>query len=685
MLADNTVGRPRLAYNAMIVFVAILCMVVVGHDLLRTWEDRSHQNENTRREAAKLAWAADQHAVAAFRLADTILTELAERVEADGAGAAQLDRLRQVMEQRLANSSALQSLGLLDETGTLIAYGNPSTQRMVLADRAYFQQHLAHPGRGLLVSGVLRSRINGRWLVVVSRRVDHADGSFAGVVIAAMDVAYFQAFYATFDLGHDGSAGLLSADGDLLLRYPPAESVIGTKLRVSQPFRDLDPSAISGTFDVVSPVDNVRKIFAWRRVAGYPLVVVTGLGEEEKLAVWRTGAVEHLLTAVVIAMLLGFTVIRLMMQVRRLARADAATAAATARYRLIADNASDVVITADLQFIRRYVSPGCRELLGYEPEELVGTSSISLAHPDDIDEVARCCRDMAAGRDRGLLTYRVRHRDGHWVWVEVSLKLMRDPDTDDPMAICAALRDVTRRYEIECEKEQQRRELERSNADLEAFAYSASHDLKAPLRAIMHVAEWIREDIEATAGPETLDHLNVLQGRAARLQMLLDGLLAYSRIGRDQSEFEQVDVAELVADIIDAAPPRPGFVVACADGMPALRACRAPLRMVLDNLIGNGLKHHDGAEGRVCVAMRLADGVAEFRVSDDGPGIPTRFHDRVFEIFQTLASRDEVEGSGIGLAIIKKTVENHGGMVWIESAPPERGATFAFTWRDGRL
>src|ERR1019366_10815137 len=126
MLADNTVGRPRLAYNAMIVFVAILCMVVVGHDLLRTWEDRSHQIENTRREAANLAWAADQHAVAAFRLADTILTELAERVEADGAGAAQLDRLRQVMEQRLANSSALQSLGLLDETGTLIAYGNPS-------------------------------------------------------------------------------------------------------------------------------------------------------------------------------------------------------------------------------------------------------------------------------------------------------------------------------------------------------------------------------------------------------------------------------------------------------------------------------------------------------------------------------------------------------------------------------
>ena len=105
---------------------------------------------------------------------------------------------------------------------------------------------------------------------------------------------------------------------------------------------------------------------------------------------------------------------------------------------------------------------------------------------------------------------------------------------------------------------------------------------------------------------------------------------------------------------------------------------------MLENLIDNGLKHHDRTAGRITVAMRAIDGGVEFRVSDDGPGIPVRFRDRVFEIFKTLASRDEVEGSGIGLAIVKKMVELHGGQIRIEGAPDQRGTTFAFGWVEER-
>jgi signal transduction histidine kinase len=228
--------------------------------------------------------------------------------------------------------------------------------------------------------------------------------------------------------------------------------------------------------------------------------------------------------------------------------------------------------------------------------------------------------------------------------------------------------------------DEQRYELERSNADLEEFAYIASHDLKAPLRAISHLAEWIGEDIEATASAETLDNLRLLRSRVTRLQLLLDGLLAYSRVGRAQVEVEAVEVAALVEDVVALLAPPPGFTVACDSGMPRLRTHRTPLRVVLENLIGNALKHHDRAEGRISVAMRLADGVAEFRVSDDGPGIPARFHDRIFQIFQTLASRDDVEASGIGLAIVKKKVQGHGGRIRVESVPPARGASFVFTW-----
>jgi signal transduction histidine kinase len=167
------------------------------------------------------------------------------------------------------------------------------------------------------------------------------------------------------------------------------------------------------------------------------------------------------------------------------------------------------------------------------------------------------------------------------------------------------------------------------------------------------------------------------------LQLLLDGLLAYSRIGRVDSPIVDVDIPHLVREIATALAPPSGFVVTCVGKFPPIRTRHAPMRLVLENLIGNGLKHHDRAEGVVTVSV-IHDpaGTMEFRVADDGPGIEPQFHDRIFTIFQTLASRDEVEASGIGLAIVKRQVEGHGGHIRVESAPPARGTAFVFSWQE---
>lgn len=309
-------------------------------------------------------------------------------------------------------------------------------------------------------------------MIVLSRRVDHADGSFAGVVAASIDRAWFQNFYATLDLGHDGSAGLFRNDGVVLVRQPPSEAVIGTKMTGLPPFSDHDPN-VSGGFEMTSPVDAVTRIYAWRRVTGYPLVIGLAFGKDEQLAVWRTGAAEHLLAAIAIAILLSVVGVRLAMQVQRLTRAEQATAGAIARersaaaqYRLIADNASDMVVTIDLNFVRHYVSPGCRDLLGYEPEELVDIPPLNLTHPEDVDRIATVLREMVAGRDRDTVTFRMRHRDGHWLRVETSLRLIRDPETGAPREICGATRDITQRVAAEAALRDRDRELERSNADL---------------------------------------------------------------------------------------------------------------------------------------------------------------------------------------------------------------------------
>jgi signal transduction histidine kinase len=228
-------------------------------------------------------------------------------------------------------------------------------------------------------------------------------------------------------------------------------------------------------------------------------------------------------------------------------------------------------------------------------------------------------------------------------------------------------------------------ELRRSNEELDNFAYSASHDLKAPLRGIRNLTQWISDDVSDSASPDTIDNLALLHNRVERLDMLLNSLLQYSRVGRGGGAAEDVDIATLVRDISEYSPAPTGFTVSFRGESRTVRTNKAPLEQVLRNLIANGLKHNDAGTGVVTVSARDIGDTIEIRVEDDGPGIPAAFHARIFQMFQTLKSRDEVEGSGMGLAIVKKSVEGQGGTITVESTPPLRGTAFIFTWKKDRL
>jgi signal transduction histidine kinase len=187
----------------------------------------------------------------------------------------------------------------------------------------------------------------------------------------------------------------------------------------------------------------------------------------------------------------------------------------------------------------------------------------------------------------------------------------------------AQLREVS---ETLSEREQQTRELSRLNADLEQFAYVASHDLKAPLNAIARLADWIREDIEEIASPETLENLRLMQRRADRLQMLIASLLSYARVGHSQAAVEVVNIGELVEEITRSFAPAPSFVVRFQSEATVILTQRSPLEHVLRNLICNAIKHNDRPAGEVVVSASIVDGMVRFRVEDDGPGIAPRFH-----------------------------------------------------------
>jgi PAS domain S-box-containing protein len=241
--------------------------------------------------------------------------------------------------------------------------------------------------------------------------------------------------------------------------------------------------------------------------------------------------------------------------------------------------------------------------------------------------------------------------------------------------------DISARRRIELELEAKQAELLRSNKDLEQFAYVASHDLKAPLRAIELLVQWITEGLNGYDTNNVQENLGLLRKRTQRLNRLLDDLLAYSRAGRKVGAHRVTDSHALVLDVVQLMNPPPHITISIEGKLPTFKTHPTPLEQVLRNLIGNAVKHHPGPEGRVVVSCEEQGDRYVFAVTDDGEGIPAQYADRVFEMFQTLKPRDQVEGSGMGLAIVNRIVQWQSGRVWFEPAPSGRGTVFKFQWK----
>ncbi|HEY9609908.1 PAS domain S-box protein [Allocoleopsis sp.] len=221
--------------------------------------------------------------------------------------------------------------------------------------------------------------------------------------------------------------------------------------------------------------------------------------------------------------------------------------------------------------------------------------------------------------------------------------------------------------------------LEKRNTELDQFAYIVSHDLKAPLRAIANLSQWLEEDLTEHLAEETRHQMGLLQGRVHRMESLINGILQYSRVGRFRTELELVDVEVLLAEVIDSLAPPPEFMITVMPGMPTLWTERVPLEQVFANLISNAIKYNHRPDGHIVISANEQTDGYEFAVSDNGPGIAPEFHEKVFVIFQTLEPRDKVESTGVGLAIVKKIIDDKDGTLSLESEPGQ-GSTFRFTW-----
>lgn len=348
---------------------------------------------------------------------------------------------------------------------------------------------------------------------------------------------------------------------------------------------------------------------------------------------------------------------------------------ARAKLAAIIENSDDAIISQDLNGIIQSWNAGAERIFGYRAEEAVGQPILTLLIPPDraAEETAILGRIRRGERIEHYETVRQR-KDGSMLDISLTVS----PVIDDHGRIVGASksgRDITDRKRAE-------NELRRANRDLEQFAYSASHDLQEPIRNVAVYA-----DILNCRSGESLDEkgkecLRFIRESASRMESLVNALLVYVHSGRTEEDFEELDMTSALADALVnlAATIQESRAEVTYDALPVVPAREGQIEHVLQNLIGNAIKYgRDGVPPRIHITAQRENDEWRVGIKDNGIGIAPEYKDRIFGIFKRLHNDRKYAGTGIGLAICQRTIEGHGGRIWVESEGDGKGSTFYFT------
>ncbi|HEV7348921.1 PAS domain S-box protein [Telluribacter sp.] len=349
------------------------------------------------------------------------------------------------------------------------------------------------------------------------------------------------------------------------------------------------------------------------------------------------------------------------------------------RLALVVKTTKNSMLIADADGRITWANDAFTKLTGYSLEESLGKVPGRLLQGEKTDPAVRTIINTKLKEKESFQGEIINYsRSGRAYWVELFIEPLFDEDTQH-IGFIAVQNEVTERVEAEKKLKAHTRDLERINAELDQFAYVVSHDLKAPLRAINNLSEWIEEDISHLLEGETRDQFKLLRGRVFRMENLINGILQYSRAGRIKAIADQVPVRPLVEEICDALRVQDELSFNLLGDDLFIHTEKIVLQQILQNLISNGIKYNDKKRIAITISWEDKGSHLNFAVTDNGPGIRPEFHEKIFVIFQTLQARDEIESTGVGLAIVKKIIDEKGCNIWVESTMGE-GTTFHFTW-----
>ncbi|UAA38621.1 PAS domain S-box protein [Paraneptunicella aestuarii] len=311
------------------------------------------------------------------------------------------------------------------------------------------------------------------------------------------------------------------------------------------------------------------------------------------------------------------------------------------------------------------VNPSLPRRVGYKKEELLGMHVCDVLVEEHRPAMKKTLEDLRTGKTKESREPRLfLHKAGKHIWGLMSCSIVRSPDNKKSFIVTYVV-DIDKEIELTERLEKRNEELQKSNEDLHQFAYIASHDLKSPLNAIGSIVGWIEEDCGDILPETSKNHFEILKNRCDRMKRLLNDLLSYSRISKLDFTDQTFQLGTLAKDIFDILDNSNKFTLDAEEY--ELTLPRIPFEIVLRNLLSNAIRHHHKDTGHINVKCQKDHKNYVISVIDDGPGIPPELHEKAMEMFQTLKPRDEVEGSGMGLAIISKILAHFGGSLVIHS------------------
>jgi PAS domain S-box-containing protein len=350
------------------------------------------------------------------------------------------------------------------------------------------------------------------------------------------------------------------------------------------------------------------------------------------------------------------------------------------RFRALAETTSDWVWEVDQNGVYTYANPKLKDLLGYEPAEIIGKTPFDLMPADEAERVGAAFREIVkSGEPFAQLENTNLHKDGRRVVLETSGVPILDAG-GNLLGYRGIDRDITERKHAERKIAETLAELSRSNAELEQFAHIASHDLQEPLRMVASFVDLLAQRYKGQLDDDADEFIEFAVDGAKRMQRMINDLLSYSRLGTRRKPLEPTDFNLVIDEVIKnlrVLISEQGAVVT-HDELPTVKGDRTQLVQLVQNLLGNAIRFRGKEPPRIHVSAKKSGPERVFSVQDNGIGIDAKYRDRVFAVFQRLHNRNEYPGTGIGLAICRRIVDRHGGRIWFDSEPG-KGTTFYFT------